>query len=266
MTITRPSKLIRDYLRKTFNKEVVEWFADVTDNDFDTVGGITRKDIRNACIIRSKDTIPTMHMKISLFRYEIQQAHLKPDIYGIPTLDFHESVVYLPQVVIHWKERSDIANANNRAPIKAQCSIRYKGAYESRADLVALKTKIKGIFTTGQSLHHWTKGKNKYSYRDKIKGYEMIVTAGTVDDAKDVISKMLAIQNDVINNDYLTTSTTDRSFAARETIQVAGRIFEKPKRRPAGEVYFSRAEFKIHGMPKDLVLVSVDGKSPDESL
>jgi hypothetical protein len=210
-------------------------------------------------LIFPRETQNMALLKMLTFRYECQQIHLKPEIYGIPTLDFHESVVYLPQIVIHWRERTDVATANNRQPIKAQCSVRYRGTYESKSDLLALKRKIVSIFTNGSSEHHWTKGRNKYSYRDKLKGYEMIITASNETDAKDVIGKMLAIQDDTLNNDYLTTSTTERSFTTRETVRVAGRTFEKPKRRPTGEVYFNRAEFKVHGMPRDIILVSRGG-------
>jgi hypothetical protein len=262
MAISRNWSNLRDFLRKTYNKEVNAWFADVDDPTPDN--STSRKQAKRACLLLPKETQNMALLKMLTFRYECQQVHLRPEIYGIPTLDFHESVIYKPQIVIHWTERTDIATANNRKPIKAQCSVRYRGTYESKNDLLALKRKIISIFTAGSAEHHWTKGRIKYSYRDKIKGYEMIITASNVSDAKEVIGKMLAIQNDTINEDFLTTSTTDRSFTARETVTVAGRIFEKPKRRPTGVVYFNRAEFKIHGMPKDIILVSRGGLGTTE--
>ena len=62
--------------------------------------------------------------------------------------------------------------------------------------MVALsKPTSTSIFNTPRP-HSFVKGREKFSYRDKINGYEFIITARDKSEAKDVINKLLEIQGD----------------------------------------------------------------------
>ena len=243
---------LQDVIRKVHNKLVKEEFDDADDDDINT----PRSSLKKACLIDDNDTIEITNMRMMFFYFSLRKAQdLQPFIYGIPISDYQVSNIYLPQIVCHWRESQQSAAIEKRYPIRAQCSIRFKGSYDSELEINALKSKIKNIFLN--PVHSFEKGFNKYSYRDKIKGYEMIVTALNEFNAKKVINSMLEIQGDhPLNEDYLTVSTPQKNYNIQSTekIKIGGKFYKKPSQRPKGKVIFTHAEFKVHGMPKDIIL------------
>ena len=64
MPVTKTWTFQRNFLRKTYNKEVNLWFADI-EPDLDNTTG--RKAAKAACIIRPKDTMTTVNIKMQTF-------------------------------------------------------------------------------------------------------------------------------------------------------------------------------------------------------
>lgn len=93
------------------------------------------------------------------FYFGIQQAHHKPDIFGVPASLLIESVKVLPQVILHWRERTDIAKANNREPHKVRHSIRWRDDYSSKASVDLLRGKVERAFV--EPLHFFDSGREK---------------------------------------------------------------------------------------------------------
>lgn len=246
----------QSFCRKWINRVVREHFSDLpVGEDGSLATDSPRNVIRTVCL--HKDTDPITLTVGRLLVWWVEARGLMDEfIYGIPASNFHETVRFLPQIKLFWRERTEEANSNNRYPIRAQYTVRYRGNYASINDLEVLKKKLIKVFNT-PTTHSFFKGREKFSYRDKEKGYEFIVTARDITEAKDVINKLLEIQSDnPLNEALLTRSTKDKDWNRTETVRVAGETFKKPKERPVGKVYFTHAEFAVHGMAKDKLLVS----------
>lgn len=249
-------EFFQSFCRKYVNKAVKNHFKDVSGDDENSLSvNVPRQAIKRVCL--HKDTDPIMLTIGRLLIWWVEAKGLFDEyIYGIPVTTFHESVAFKPQIKLFWREDSEDAKNNNRYPLRAEYTVRYRGKYESKRDLEQLGKKINSIFNSPKA-HVFTKGRTKYSYRDKTKGYELIITANSDNDAKDVINKLLAIQEDSpLDEEFLTKSTSDKNWSKKETVRVAGQAFSKPKKRQVGKVHFTHAEFAVHGMARDRVLVS----------
>ena len=246
----------QSFCRKWINRTVREHFRDLppgTDGSLDTDS--PRSVIRDVCLHKDTDTM-TLTIGRMLIWWVEARGLFEDVIYGIPADSFHETVVYKPQIKLFWREKTEDARVKDRYPLRAVYSVRWKGDYASRNDLELLKTKLVRIFNSPVTHNFW-KGREKFSYRDKLKGYEFIVTARDLTEAKTVINALLEIQNDnPLDESLLTRSTKDKNWNEINTVRVAGEIFKKPKERPIGRVYFTHAEFHVHGMPKPKTLVS----------
>lgn len=249
-------ELFQSFIRKYVNKTVKAHFLDVDgDDDASLSLDVPRQAIKRVCLHKDTDPLPLTVGRLLIWWVEAKGL-FNDVIYGIPSANFHETVRFKPQIKLFWREKTSDAREAIRYPIRAEYTVRYRGDYASRNDLELLKTKINRIFNTG-TVHNFWKGREKYSYRDKEKGYEFIITAKNETEAKSVINALLEIQDDnPLNEALLTRSTKDKNWNEIETVRVAGETFKKPKERPIGRVYFTHAEFAVHGMPKDKTLVS----------
>ncbi|ANV89229.1 hypothetical protein [Picosynechococcus sp. PCC 8807] len=252
MAVSDEWSFTRSFLRRTHNREVNEYFRDI-DPDFIGDNTTGRNATKRACLILPNESQNRALLKILTFRYVVQQVHLKPAVFGLPVTTFQEQVRYLPQIIIHYRERADIARANNRYPLRARYAVRYRGDVTSAADLALLENRIFQIFDT--PTHYFDKGRFKFSYRDPEKGYSLVVAAAGEADAKDVINKMLDLNFDTPDWDNLTKSEYTEPLALLEgTVRVGGELHRIPKKRPSGRVYFQTAELSVWGMPKNKIL------------
>lgn len=249
-------ELFQSFCRKFFNRTVNEHFKDVVNDDPDTLSrGVPRQLIKRICLHKDNDPIVLTVGRLLIWWVEARGL-LDEFIYGIPSTTFHETVRFQPQIKLFWREATKEAALDNRYPARAVYTVRFKGGVSSKTDIVALRNKVGRIFG-GSTPHSFTKGREKYSYRDKEKGYEFIITALNKQEAKSVINALLEIQGDnPLEEALLTTSTTDRNWNAVETIRVNGQAYKKPKQRPIAKVHFTHAELAVHGMARDITLVS----------
>lgn len=256
MTYKTDVKFFQSFCRRYMNRIIRLHFSDLgtiqeTDLSLESPRQATKK-----LLLHQTDDPLLLTVGRLLFWWFETKGLLNEYIYGIPASSFHESVVYQPQIKLYWRESTEDARTSGRYPIRAIYSVRYRGDFDSRNDLELLRTKLTRIFNN-PTTHNFWKGREKYSYRDKIKGYELIVTARDETEAKSVINSLLEIQDDnPLDEALLTRSTKDKDWNARETIRVAGETFTKPKERPIGRVYFTHAEFHVHGMIKPKTLIS----------
>jgi hypothetical protein len=250
-------ELFQSFCRKFFNRTVIEHFKDVTNDDPDTLSrSVPRQLIKRICLHKDKDPMILTVGRLLIWWVEARGL-LDEFIYGIPSANFHETVRFQPQVKLFWRESTKEAAVDNRYPARAAYTIRFKGDVSNRADILALRRKVELIFG-GSTPHSFTKGREKYSYRDKEKGYEFIITAQNEVEAKSVINALLDIQGDKpLKEELLTRSTSERNWNAIQTVRVNGQAYTKPKQRPVAKVRFTHAELAVHGMAKDITLVSV---------
>ncbi len=254
MPVTKTWAFQRMLLRKNYNPIVLEYFGDLdpSDEDFNT----GRKALREGCLIRPKDGQQTAILKQQFFYNVILEAHDKPAIYGIPVHTYKENVTILPQIQCHFKERDDIAKANNRPPLHSQVSIRFKGDVSSKAEVEALGRKIKSIFDNPRA--HYTKGREHWTYYDPT---ESIVLQGYFQgelDAEKVFKLMLDIQTGIAyKNSCLSTGRKPHfDWTPNDPETIGGKTVKTPQQRIPGEVYFTHAELKHKKLKSDILLYS----------
>lgn len=247
---------IQSLVRRYYNKLVKDHFQDI-DGEDDSSLSLTapRAAIKRLCL--HKDNDPLVLTILRLLIYWVEARGLFNEIiYGIPADDLHETVVFKPQIAIHWRESIEDARTNNAYPARARYTVRYKGDVATKADIDRIRVKINNIFNR-PSTHRFTKGKDKYSYRDKIKGYSFIITANSKADAVDVINKLLEIQDDnPLEERFLTKSVREEIPTNPGTVRVDGELHKLPKIRRIARVKFTHAELKVHGMTRDILLTN----------
>lgn len=263
MAVSKDWTFQRRVLAKTYNPIVKEYFGDLSpsEENFDT----GRKTLLQACLIKPKDGQQIALHKMNFFYYVVLEIHTKPDIYGVPITQFKENYSYYPQVMCWWKERDDIAKANNRRPITAYCAIRYTGDLSSKADITALANKIKTTFDNPQ--HHWTKGRLCATYWDKKNQIEMMCYPSSQADAENLFKAMLSIRNGVTwKDDYMAIQQFPaKDWTPTDTEMIGGKSLKLPRQRLSGEVYFTHAELKHHRLKEDILLYAATAQRRRQS-
>jgi hypothetical protein len=252
---------LQSVYRQTINQIIRQEFSDVED---DASPNITtpRGSLKNACLHKDNDSAAMTQMRTDLFYLILGGINVKAlEFYGIPITTFHESVVFLPQVVLHFRETPEDAKAANRYPLRGQVGFRLLDKNPSKAEAVALGQRIKNLFATPK--FRYKKGRVKVSYKDKDKGYQMILTVFDEAEARRVIQQTLEINNHTPDWELLADTESGRNFTVKRTKQILGKTVELPKHRQIGNVYFHHAELKIHGLVNDVILCDTSGRFPD---
>lgn len=257
MTISKQWAFVRSWLRRTFNKKVHEYFRDL-DPNIDPDNSTGRSATKAACLIGANDSQSLASLKIQIFQ---QFAENDGEIfYSIPASELWEySVEGEPQIILRFREQTDDAKRNDRYPIRGRVSIRIsEDEISSEAGIRTWATKIRNEFA--RPLFHYQKGKLKFTYQDKKKGYLLILATNTEDEAKEVIRKAMSLKNDTPDWDRLYESRSKRNFSERKTKRVGGDTIVMPKLRPEGRVYFSHAQLSVDGVARNKVLVDTSGR------
>jgi len=234
--------------RQLHNKEVREVFADVVDAPTDgtpyDAGAVTpayaaRRVLRQDVLIEDNDSFSEMWLKRELLKFlkDDDGAIILPNYDDIPI-----TVKDKPHVHLTFIEKKSTAITNHRIRVKALISFRIVEKSVStmtRSDLTELSREINLAFPSTYTLN---KGRIKYSYRDKINGFEFILSLTSETEAKEVITKVLGIRDKTPNWDLLRVSTApDENFATRENITILGQIEKLPLYRPTATCYFRKA-------------------------
>lgn len=257
MAISKNWANLRDFLRKSYNREVNEWFADEPDPIPENTG--SRKNAKRACLILPKETQNLALMKTLTFRFVVQRVHLRPDVYGIP-LERHQAIrQFRPQIVLEFLE-DEIDTDGGYSRVDGRISFRLMDETSeslTRTKLTTIANKIKLEFGANNG-YKWKKGKDLASYTDKNKGYQLQLLVRTKTDAKEIIGKILDINSDSPSWKYLAYKENDEPTNAYPTIpgtnSILGKIRRFPRRRPIATVRFQYAYCNIHGEPNPIIL------------
>ncbi len=254
-----PAEHLQDVFLKSVNRQIREYFSDLGDESWQHDVSTPRGSLRVACTHQDSDNLGMTQLRLWLFYFVVGNAEkLQAPIYGLPITTFNESLVYLPQVVLYFREKASEATTHNRRPIEAQVGFRIIDSNFSKSEAHTLATKIKQLFGE-PSRFYFKKGRTKFSYRDKAKGYEFIIAAFSEAEAKKVIEQVLDLQNHTPDWELLTDSESGRNWSATKYKNILGNTYKLAERRPIGTVYFTKAELKIHGLPHDIVLHDATG-------
>jgi len=250
---------LQDVALKLTNKRVKAYFRDVGDEDWEPNLDSDRARLRVACTHQEKDSLLETICRLQLFNIEIGSSleDLAP-VYGNPCTTFHDSVEFKPQILLKFFEKSTDAAARNRPRREAEVSFRLmdeKPETITRADVERYASRIKQLFGSPQPFSFKT-GTTKFSYIDEERGYRFIISGDDEAEARKVIERTHEIRNHTPDWDRLTDSQSKANFTTNPgTVTILGQQYKKPIKRAVATVHFRRAELKLHGMKRDVLLV-----------
>jgi len=253
-------ELLQQFCLRFVNKEVREHFKDldgIADDSLDLTN--SRHVAKRVCIHKDNDPITLTAARMLAFFFACESFQAQP-IYGIPVTTFHESNYLKPQVSLHFIEKQSEANTANRRPVQAMVSYRIVDENITMSEVNALALKIKSDFATPKL--QFKKGRTKFSYRDKTKGYEFILTCFDETNAEKIIKAVLGLNNHTYDDELLTDTESRKNWSVTGNQTILGKTYKKPVKRPIADVYFSHAELKIEGLPKPVILVDTTGRFP----
>lgn len=256
MAVSREWANQKSFLRKTYNKEVNEWFRDVDDPLPDN--STSRKQAKKACLIRPKDSQNMCLIKIMTFRQVVQQTHLKPDVYGIPIEPYQEVVNFRPQVHLYFRQDSSAVTPGKR-PIVGQISFRLinetsETMTETKGRALALK--IKNEFTPNNG-YIWKKGKLKCVYKDFKNGLDLSILSISKTEGVEIIQKMCDVVDATYDSNLLRISEPERNSLTNPQTKslVFGKQRPDKRWRPVGNCRFQYAVLSVHGLSTRVILV-----------
>lgn len=249
---------LQSILMQSHNRIVREEFSDLGGDDWDESIATPRASLRVACTIKDDDSAIQSITRLILFYIILRKASdLHPPIYAMPTDRYQQDVKFMPQITLYFREDIDDVETGYGA-IDAEISFRIRGETHqtySEAKARVMANAIKNEFCTGGG-YRWRKGRTKVNYRDHDRGYLLSINAYSESEAREVITKVLSLQGDVIDTGKLTVSTLGASPPITPPNEVIyGQTRRTPRKRPVGYVRFQWAELHLWGIPNAIVMV-----------
>ncbi|MBD2425261.1 hypothetical protein [Phormidium sp. FACHB-1136] len=255
-------------IRRWQNRETREYFSDfgVDENwspDLTTHRGILAK----ALLHEDEDPYMVTLLKCWFLEHIRSQAYRVP-YYGIPVSSFQESRKFRPQVALFFQE--DLADVEpGYPPVTGEISFRLMDhTTETITPTIAgtFANRIRTAFGVGGPGYVWRKGKDMATYNDWGKGYALQILTRSESEAREVISKVLDVQNDTPDWSKMNYSQNEAPMEAFPTIPgndfIFGQTRRRPRKRPIASVRFQTALLHVHGLPNPVVLYDRSGVHP----
>lgn len=259
MAISKPWALIRSWLRRTHNKEVMEFFRDLPANQ-DPDNSTGRSATKAVCLIGAADSQGIAQLKMEIFRDYVAQVNKLVTVYQQPKIDFDSGFVYKPQVTCYFRQDLS-AVPDGKVPIRSQISFRMMAETsetlrETEVERIAKAVK-RELGTAGG--YRWDRGKVKVVYRDLVNGYDFRLLTTSEAEGIQVFKKMIAIQAHTYDDDFVSVATSKKEFPATPPKKtILGRLRSVPRQRPTATVRFTHSTLSVWGLPNDIVLVGYD--------
>lgn len=249
----------QSFCRQYINRKVRERFRDLGGDDWQADFTNDRHFSRHVVTHKDDDPLALTVGRLIVYFFEIQ-GFLKEPLYTIPSTALHISNTIYPQIIICFRESYKDAESNERYALTAEHYVRTQHDFATKADVQRLAQKVKNIFAT--PVFNFNKGKLKYTYYEKPKGYKITVACPSESEARSVVERLLQLNNDTPNWNYLNESKSNQNFEEQEKVRVNGETKKKAKRRQSGKVVFTHAELSIPGITENIYLVDVSRRYP----
>jgi hypothetical protein len=260
-----PAEHLQDVVMLVQNKIVRAEFNDVGDDAWVHDITTSRGSLRVACTHLDADSVDMTLIRLWLFYGVLRKAKdFHPAIFGIPSIDFQEKMIYFPQVQLYFEEKYSEADAGYDI-LRTQVSIRLVGETSQTftvAEATTIANKIKTLFNPGNVPFNFKRGKYLASYIDQVKGHHFQIYAFDEANAKKIIEQVLDIRGQTPDWKLLNLKTNAEPTQSYPTIpqtkQILGKARKQPRKRPVGVVRFAYAVAHLYGMPEPLVLYDPD--------
>jgi len=188
-----PTEHFQDLIRRVYNREVREWFADFSDDD---AIESPRGTLKRACLHLDDDPITLTVGRMHLFDMQVRRIAESP-IVSAPYTSFSQAKTFMPQIVLYFKEDAAAVETGFQA-VDGVIRVRVRGETSdtiSMAKAQSLATSIRSNFATGGGFV-WQKGRTMLTYTDKMKQYKLQILCRSETSGRAVVSRVLDIQGD----------------------------------------------------------------------
>lgn len=252
---------LQNTLRRVHNEAVRDFYRSQPDDDIST----NRASAKHACLMKDNDTSTMTTIRLWLFWVICRKMrdNFEP-YYGIPISGFDAEVKYRPQITCFFLEDAQDIEPGYRA-VEGQLSVRLMSENSeslTNSKLNNLANKINSAFGQGNG-YVWRKGKELYSYKDKVNGHQFRILARNESDAVEIVQKLLSIVDVSYDAELLTKNEAINPTSAFPTIPpnqtILGKVLRQPRKRPIADVRFMYASIKIWGLGEPKILVDKSG-------
>lgn len=261
-----PVEHFQDTIKRTYNKEVREWFSDF---DNDELGIDTpRASLRTACTHQEDDSLPVTLGRMQFFDMVVARKFSSLGSAAEKSPPYSVNRRQKPQIKLFFLEDFDDAELGYRR-VEGSISFRLMNQTVqtlSNAEATQYAQRVKTAFGSGGGFV-WQKGKILASYSDWEKGYQLQLLVRTEAEAKRVVEQVLDIQQHTPDWEYLEYKTADQPSQAYPTLpptqSIMGKSRRLARRRPTAKVRFQHATLFLAGLPNPIALFDRSGTYPD---
>ena len=256
--ISSPAEHLQSTLRRFYNNEVRDWFADIDLEQIDI--RIPRQSMALACRHLDDDSFMMTVARQKLF--SDLKERLSTQQQGTGETTFRASVRrrMKPQIKLGFLEDyNDVSDGY--APVAGSINIRLMDHSSDSINEVIAKTyatRIKSLFAAGGGFV-WRKGKLMCSYSDWDKGYQLQLLCRNEAEGRRVVEQVLDIQSHSPEWEFFNVIENAEPTQSYPTVPAQERIYGQTRRapriRPIADVRFQYAELKVNGLPRGVILV-----------
>lgn len=257
---------LQDLFRRYANRQVRDFFQDLGGEDWDPDISTTRGSLRHGATHKDEDSLPMTLLRWELFNY-VRRLKFDVPMIGIPVTTFNSERKYKPQIFLVFQE--DFGDVDpGFHPVSGQISFRLMGYESGTINPTVAQTfanRIRTNFQNGGG-YVWRKGRTMCTYNDWDKGYALKVLSRSEANGRELIDRVLDIQNDTIDLTKMNVNENQAESAAFPVIPptdfIYGESRRTPRRRPLADVRFQYATLHLDNMANALPLVDRTGLYP----
>lgn len=257
---------LQSTIRSWINREVRDYFSDVGADDWDPDILTPRASLRVACHHEDTDSLLMTSLRWQLFE-RIRRSKFDVPWLGLPAAEYNQERKYKPQIYLFFQE--DLGDTEfGYHPVTGRVSFRAMGYDNNTFTPTVAQTfasRINTEFANGGGFI-WRKGRLMMTYNDWGNGYALQVLARDEGYGRQLIAKVLDLQNDNIDEAILKVNQTQNEAAAYPIIPpndyIYGESRRMPRKRPLADVRFQYAVAHVHGLANPIPLVDRTGLYP----
>lgn len=257
---------LQSVIRRWVNREVRDYFIDLGGDEWDPDIASPRGSLRLACTHEDTDSLLMTQLRFMLFE-RIRRSAFDVPYYGIPIPGYHVSSKFRPQIALYFQE--DIQDVEpGFSPVDGIVRFRlmdYESSGITPPIAQTFANRIETNFGNGGGFV-WRKGRVMCSYTDRERGYKLQILARDDTYARQLIERVLDIQNHTPDWSRLNVSANQNEAAAYPPIPgnelIYGESRRLPRRRPVADVRFQASYLNIWGLTNPQVLYDRTGIYP----
>lgn len=257
---------IHNFQVKDFFRDVPELSSSATDGARSAYFAIPRNRLRYNSLIDDDDSALIALTKMMFFWLTIRAGDtLLPSIYAAPSALWEEEVKYKPQVqLVFQQDEASVPQGETR--LESIISFRLMNETELTMNETKARTLANQIANTlaNGSGYTFNKGKVYCYYTDKERGYDLRILVLNESEGREVVNKILQIQDHPFDEKFLRFSDPKRSNTApRITRRIYNKQLKERRWRPNAVMRFRQAFLLVHGYGRAITLVDGTGRYLD---